>query len=401
MTKHDEGSAAKPPALVIAPESPYPIAGGGALRSASLIEYLASRYALDVVVFREAGTPDPSPAFPPARVRRIDVLTLPRHSRAAIPRIVRNSIRLARGVPPLIDRYAGLSRRLDALVRGRHYALCLIEHFWCAPYADVVSPVSDSVILDLHNVESILQQRSGAAEPWAVAAAFHRFSRAYHDLEHRLLPRFDRVLVPSEEDAAQVRRIHAVPIVVYPNTIPSVSPPSQPEEDAIVFSGNLEYHPNLTAVRFFLRQIWPLLHDRWPRLEWRLVGRNPHAVAALLDGSAGIRLIGPVDNAIEELAAAKVAVVPLLAGSGTRFKILEAWAASRAVVSTSIGAEGLGARPGEHLLIADTPTAFAESVSSLLDDPSLRRQLGEAGRALYLEKFTWESGWTKLAETGL
>ncbi|MGH9665250.1 MAG: glycosyltransferase, partial [Bryobacteraceae bacterium] len=187
---------------------------------------------------------------------------------------------------------------------------------------------------------------------------------------------------------------------VYPNTIPYVGAVSRPEDDAIVFSGNLEYHPNLTAVRYFRRQIWPLLHERWPRLEWRLIGKNPHAVAALLDGAPAVRLIGPVEDAVEALAAAKVAVVPLLAGSGTRFKILEAWAASRAVVSTSVGAEGLGARHNEHLLIADTPSAFAGAVSSLLESPPLRRRLGEAGRALYLEDFTWQSAWNKLAQSG-
>ncbi|MGH9667800.1 MAG: glycosyltransferase, partial [Bryobacteraceae bacterium] len=224
MTKPDADSNARPPALVIAPEPPYPVAGGGALRSASLIEYLASRYTVDVVTFCEAGAPDPSAGFPPGRARRIHVLTLPRHSRAKVARIARNAARFARGVPPLIDRYAGLSRELAALLHGRRYALSLIEHFWCAPYADVVCGLSDSVVLDLHNVESVLQQRSGSAEPWGVAMAFQRFARAYRGLESRLLPRFDRILTASEEDARQVRQIYSpARVVVYPNTIPYVA----------------------------------------------------------------------------------------------------------------------------------------------------------------------------------
>ena len=400
MTRRDAALDAKPPALVITPESPYPISGGGALRTASLMEYLATRYTLEIVVFCEAGEPDPSATFPAHCGRRIHVFTLPRHSRATIPRIARNAMRFARGVPPLIDRYAGLSRELASLLRGRHYALSVIEHFWCAPYADVICGLSDSVVLNLHNVESVLQERSASAELWS-RAAFQRFAHAYRKLERRLLPRFDTVLATSEEDAEQVRRIQPnTRAIVYPNTIPYVGAVSRPEDDAVIFSGNLEYHPNLTAIQYFRRRIWPLLRERRPNLEWRLVGKNPRAAAALLNATPGVRLIGPVEDAIAELATAKVAIVPLLAGSGTRFKILEAWAASRAVVSTSIGAEGLGARHDEHLLIADTPSAFVDAVSLLLKSSALRRRLGEAGRALYLQNFTWEAGWKKLSEAG-
>ena len=89
-------------------------------------------------------------------------------------------------------------------------------------------------------------------------------------------------------------------------------------------------------------------------------------------------------------------VVPLLAGSGTRFKIIEAWAAGRAVVSTSIGAEGLPARDGENIRLADDARNFADAVSRLLASPDLRRQLGQAGRALFEAEFTWESTWKRL-----
>jgi glycosyltransferase involved in cell wall biosynthesis len=110
--------------------------------------------------------------------------------------------------------------------------------------------------------------------------------------------------------------------------------------------------------------------------------------------------VGPVDDAIPLLAAAKVCVVPLLSGSGTRFKILEAWAAGRAVVSTTLGAEGLGARDGEHLLLADDPDAFAQAVLRLWNDPALRSRLGDAGRALYDQRFTWPAAWRRLDEAG-
>jgi len=126
------------------------------------------------------------------------------------------------------------------------------------------------------------------------------------------------------------------------------------------------------------------------------VGRNPQAVEPLLRGVPKVHLTGAVDDALAEIAAAVVVIVPLRSGSGTRFKILEAWAAQRAVVSTTIGAEGLGARDGQHLLIADDPAAFAHAIIRLLNDAELRANLGAAGRALYLEKFTWPAAWRML-----
>src|SRR5262249_25333323 len=151
----------------------------------------------------------------------------------------------------------------------------------------------------------------------------------------------------------------------------------------------LEYHPNVKAVRWFRSHIWPLLRERDPQLEWRLAGVNPQAIEYIVAGQERIRLLGPVQDAVGALAEAKGAVVPLLSGSGTRFKILEAWAAARPVVSTTLGAEGLGAKPGEHILIADEPQGFADAVMRVLGDPLLAARLGDAGRALYLERFTW------------
>lgn len=163
-----------------------------------------------------------------------------------------------------------------------------------------------------------------------------------------------------------------------------------------MFSGNLEYHPNVSAVRYFREEIWPELRERWPGLVWRLVGKNPQAVAKIISGDARIEVSGPVDDPLGELARAKVAIVPVLAGSGTRIKIIEAWAAGVPVVSTPLGAEGLAARAGEHLLLADGAPAFRDAVSSLLASPALRDRTGRAGRYLFECEFTWEAAWKSL-----
>ena len=170
------------------------------------------------------------------------------------------------------------------------------------------------------------------------------------------------------------------------------------EEHCIAFSGNLEYHPNVAAVRFFAADVWPQLRERDAELRWRLIGRNEQAVARWVAGDPRIETTGPVDDALAELARVRVVVVPLLAGSGTRVKILEAWAAGRAVVSTRVGAEGLPAVHRENLLLADSPTEILEAVLVLLEDEPLRRRLGEAGRRLVEEQFCWPAAWRGLEQ---
>ena len=216
-------------------------------------------------------------------------------------------------------------------------------------------------------------------------------------MERAWLPRFSLVLTTSQADAALARGVAPqARVAVYPNALPPTPRPVAGDEEAIVFSGNMEYHPNLTAVRFFSQEIWPRLRDRWPLLVWRLVGKNPAAVRRYTAGDPRIEIAGPVVDAVCEIAHSRVAVVPLLTGSGTRLKILEAWAAGLPVVSTTIGAEGLPVRDGETALLADGAEAFASAVTRLLTCPELRQKMGDAGRLLLEKEFTWETAWKKL-----
>ncbi len=183
----------------------------------------------------------------------------------------------------------------------------MVEHFWCAPYVNVLSPRARRVILDLHNIESELARTVAQSETWPDlddVPALRRLVSAAR--ESAWIPEFDAVLTTSEADARRVRA-EGVPAIVYPNTVSFRPVPEGPREDAIVFTGNMEYHPNVSAVRWFAREIWPLLHAEAPRLEWRLVGKNPEAIASIVIGLPGARLIGPVDDAIAEIARARVA----------------------------------------------------------------------------------------------
>lgn len=384
-------------ALVLAPEVPYPLAGGGALRTASLLQYLARTRPVDLIVFRQPGAPDPIAQLPAGLVRRATAIPLPPTRRGQAARALRNTGRMLRRIPPLVDRFAGFEREVAAAIGDRRYEVGLIEHSWCAPYHGQVAPACRRTVLDLHNVESTLHARCAAVEDMASAFAHRVFRDASLALERTWLPRFSRVLVTSPGDAAIIASL--VPdanVGVYPNAIPWTPQPPPGDEEVVVFSGNLEYHPNLSAVRFFRHEIWPRLRRRWPSLVWRLVGKNPAAVGRYIAGDPRIQTTGEVADAVGELARARVAVVPLLAGSGTRFKILEAWASGLPVVSTTIGAEGLAARDGEHLLIADGAAQFTSAVTRLLEDSDLRHRLARDGRLLFEQEYTWDAVWKKL-----
>jgi glycosyltransferase involved in cell wall biosynthesis len=387
----------KPAALMLAPEAPYPVAGGGALRTASLLEYLSQRYRVDLIVFRQPGAADPAVRIPQGKVERVVVLDLPANGRSLAARGWRNASRLVREMPPLVDRFSGFDQRIREAVAGREYEAGIIEHFWCAPYWEAVAAVCRRTVLNLHNIESVLHARCAEAEGPVAGMAHRLFGTACREMERAWLPRFSEVLTTSERDASTVLGIApGTRVRVYPNAIPLRPMPEVVVEDVVVFSGNMEYHPNTSAVRFFRRDVWPRLRERWPGLVWRLLGKNPAAVSQFTSGDTRIEVVGAVEDAVLELARAKVAVVPLLAGSGTRLKILEAWAAGVPVVSTFLGAEGLPVRPGEQLLLADGGAAFGESVSRLLASKELRREVGMAGRLLLEKEFTWETVWKNL-----
>jgi glycosyltransferase involved in cell wall biosynthesis len=210
------------------------------------------------------------------------------------------------------------------------------------------------------------------------------------------------VLAPSEEDAATARRIApAARVEVYPNSLPWIETPNLNELPRIVFSGNFEYHPNIDAVRFLLCEIWPTLRRSHPELRLRLVGRGDRFVRHLLPPGGveetGIETTGPIPDAWGEIAAARIVIAPLRAGSGTRIKILEAWAAARCVVATPLAAEGLRAENGTNIALAATATKFIDELIRLLADSVARERMATHGRCTFEHFYTWEIARKSLA----
>jgi glycosyltransferase involved in cell wall biosynthesis len=406
--------------LMLSPEPPWPLNSGGAFRTASLLHYFARFAEVDLILISESGTPAP---LPEGLVRSQKVIPLRRHNRSLAARFVRNAGRAIRGAPPLIDRLAGLEKPIEQAIQGRSYDFGIVEHFWCAPYVDQLSTRCKKTVINLHNIESVLHNRySGVGEGFSngvsnflgeqlIRVGQRRFAAASRKLESELLPRFSAVLATSENDACLVHEIApGAQVHVYPNSLPwlempGVEAPASPEYRRLVFSANFEYHPNIDAVRFLVGGIWPQIRERYPELRLRLVGRGDSFIRHLLpsgtvlsgtERDTGIEVTGPVEDAQAEIAQAMIVVAPLRAGSGTRLKIIEAWAAARCVVATPLAAEGLDAVDGVNIALAADATTFAETVFRLMEDPAARQRLGAAGRRIFEDNYSWEAVWKRL-----
>jgi glycosyltransferase involved in cell wall biosynthesis len=168
-------------------------------------------------------------------------------------------------------------------------------------------------------------------------------------------------------------------------------PPAGPPSARLVFVGSLDWLPNEDAIEHFVSDIWPLIRAAHPGVACDIVGRNPSPAVVRLARAPGLHLVPNVPDVRPYLAGGAVAIVPLRIGGGTRLKVFEAMAMQKAVVSTSIGVEGLPVTSGSHLLIADGAAAFAEAAGSLLQDATLRERLAADGRRFVVERFSAET----------
>jgi glycosyltransferase involved in cell wall biosynthesis len=158
----------------------------------------------------------------------------------------------------------------------------------------------------------------------------------------------------------------------------------------LAFVGSMDWYPNEDAVLHFLENILPRIRRQVPDVPFSIIGRNPSArIVASARAMPNVHVTGTVDDVRPHIASAAVCVVPLRIGGGTRLKIFEALAMGKAVVSTSVGAEGLPLDSGEHFVRADDAAAFADAVVALLRDPAAARSLGAAGRELVVAKYSW------------
>src|SRR2546428_543140 len=194
----------------------------------------------------------------------------------------------------------------------------------------------------------------------------------------------DRTMVAAHAPKARVR---AIPTGV--DTSYFTPNGSHEAPGSVVLPGSMNWWPNEDSVVYFVEAILPRIRSEMPEVSLTVVGRNPSARVLQLAATAGVRVTGTVDDVRPYVAEASVGVVPLRVGGGTRIKIFELLAMGKAVVSTTVGAEGLPLISGTHCLRVDDPADFAAAIVALLRDPARRRALGSAGRRLVEERYSW------------
>lgn len=377
--------------LIVSRSLPRPTWGAG-IRNYHVLRALASQHDVSLLALVDEHERERSAAahlIPHTRaVRQVDAP--PSGSRRI------DQIRaLATGRSFYLDSHTVPSAQaaLDDELARHAYDAVLFEGLFVSGYQ---VPPHVRIILDEHNIEHELLWRS-----YQHAQGLAR--RGYNWLEYRMVRpreiawcrRADLVLVTSEREKTVLRALlPETNVRVVPNgvDIEAFASDSSVAETPgrIIFTATFDYYPNVQGALFFAERCWPLIRNALPGVTWHLVGRNPPPEIVHLGTLPGVTVTGSVPAIQPHLAAAQVAIVPLLTGGGTRLKILEALAMRRAVVSTSLGCEGIDCVPERDLLVADEPRAFAEAVVTLLNDKARRSSLGDAGRSLVEEEYSWE-----------
>lgn len=246
-------------------------------------------------------------------------------------------------------------------------------------------------VLDLFDIHSVMAQRAARSAPGD--AALEREAQRTLAFERNAVGACDACLSVSEDDAAAARGLlGAGDVYVVPNGVdtayfsPSVT---AIDPEMVLFTGRMDYGPNIDAVHHFIADILPRIRTELPNVAFHVVGAQVPPDIAALAGEAVI-VHGRVDDIRPFHHRAAVVVVPIRAGGGTRLKVLEAAACAKAIVSTSLGAEGLPLRHGNELLLADTSADFGAAVVTLLRNPALRSELGARARAA-TRGFDWSA----------
>lgn len=377
--------------LWLTPELPYAPGGtGGSTRQFHLIRTLRER-GDDVTVLAPVH-PDQAQGAELLRGTGAELLAVERvggtfsRPREALDALRRDPRLLARAVTdPLLAWQVGvfwarLRERLPAALAQRP-DVALVEHDWAARWGAEL-PAGLPRALTLHNLSWAYYESRGKA---LEARRWRRFDRA-------ALRGYDLLLAMSEHDRAAARAVSAVPCEVVPNGVDTgaLTPSAEPEAPTLLFTGTLSYPPNAEALLWLLRDIWPRIRAAHPTVRLLVVGRGAPAEAQAL-ADERVELAGWVPDMSSAFARATVVLVPMRSGGGTRLKVLDGLASGRALLTTTMGAEGVALRDGEHAVVADGAEAFAAAALRLLGDAAERARLGAAGRALAETVYDWEA----------
>ncbi len=389
--------------LILTPQLPYPPHQGTSLRNFNLVAQLTQRHEVCVLTFLE---PDQSlNDAGPLLDMCVWVDTVPVPQRGSATRLKQM---LTTRLPDMAWRLwsPAFRDRLAMRLVESSFDVVQIEAIELARYLDTITRSQGEdvnprplIVYDDHNAEWVLQKRACLTDlrtprRWPMAAySFVQWMRL-KGYEAHVCRRADRVVAVSEADRDAILDVAPeIAVTVVPNGIDldehtDYDAPVKPYD--LVFTGKMDFRPNVDAMLWFGREAWPLILKNRPETTLAIVGQRPHPRLDALRGVAGITITGWVADVRPYIAGATVYVAPLRVGGGTRIKLLQAMATGVAIVATSLGAEGFPVTHRRHLVLADTPEDFAQAVLTLLDDSEERARLAVAARRLAESTYSWD-----------
>lgn len=365
--------------LCVLPCVPIPAETGGTQRTLALVKALDQAFSVTVLaLLTEGSNPAAFRAELSGRVRVVDPTSGLLWRLAAEPRS------LALGTPLRYARYVSPPVRaaLRELLQEQEFDIVHFDHPHMGQLLPMVRRAQPQarVLLDEHNVEAHLLQGYAALLKWPQSLLLRRQAARVMALERRLVRQVDATLACSDENAADLRRLGARRVSVVPNGV-TVDPEARgpwKDRNGLVFIGSLDWRPNVDAAMRLVNRIWPRVRNVISGSHLTIVGRRPPQ--RLRDcASERVRVTGRVDSVAPYLRSARATAVPLRAGSGTRIKIIEAWAAGVPVIANRLAAEGLAYSNGQNVLIADSDDDFADAIARVWHDPDLAARLASRG----------------------
>jgi glycosyltransferase involved in cell wall biosynthesis len=406
-----------------------PLDKGGKLRTWHLMRHLARRHEITYLAFAEPETSWAEIDGMTEVAARVETVKRADPPKGSVRFYLDAAAHLVDPLPYAVGKYRSRDYRakIEQLLREESFDLLVCDFLF--PAVNLPERLPCPSVMFTHNVESEIWRRHAETKSSLQKQLYTAQYRRMLRYEGRTLARFDGILAVSDADAqtfarlypgAITRPVHVVqtgvdtesfspqftvhgPLTSCQLRVASSQPPaasSQPPaasrqpptpSPSLVFTGSMDWLPNEDAMQFFVREILPLVRAQEPDVQLTIVGRAPTPAVVKLAEDAAVRVTGRVDDVRPYMNDASVYIVPLRIGGGTRLKIFEAMAMGKAVVSTTVGAEGLPIEPGTHALIADEPRTFARAVVHLIRDVERRRQLERASRQLVIERYDWSA----------
>lgn len=371
--------------LYLTHKCPYPPNKGERIRCFNILKHLARHYELHLV-------------YPSFSYEDRQHSTLLRSYTAAVTAVPMHSL-LARtkcllgllAEQPLTLRYF-FSKTIAAIVQRQDYDVLLAD---CSSMAQYAVDIAKPKIVDFVDVDSDKWRLYAENSRLPMSLIYRREFQRLRLFEEAINKQFDACVVVSDTERQLLQ--HHDNVVVIPNGIDCqfFAPRLEHNASTLIFTGAMDYFPNIDGVAYFCSAIWPLIKGHVRETKFIVAGMQPHARIRAL-ASDDIQVTGYVSDIRDYLARATICVVPLRIAKGIQNKILEAMAMGLPVVATTVANTGVNARDKEHLLLADSPEAFAQATVMLLNDPHLRSTLATNARRFVQDNFSWATHLGKL-----